>query len=566
VNKFISKFELFIQTRWRALVLIFALTLVAYIQLYNKPFLLDDHDYVESWQLIKDWHNIPKFFFGYTTPNGQEGVFAPLKTLIHAINYHLFGLTPWKHYVFSMGGYLLIIFSVYNISIFILKDRLQSFLCTLFFALHPIHIEYLTITGGVDAIGVLFLFIAFFYYISSLMTSGGEKKKYIIVAMIFSCMAIFLNELCLVLPILFLWYDFCYSHDIRNNNSLSIWKRYRKIVGRNIPFFSVALFYALCKYLTFGSVTRGEYLYGSFYLTMLVTIKAWAKYIFIMFFPITLTHDHVISKGIYSFGFDDFDQFAVLSQSLFEPQVLFSLLVLGYIVYLAYKYYNIDRLITFCIGWFFLSLLVSSNIIPCGVLFAERYIFIGSLGFCLLFGYLIGKLLKSKSNFFSILGTMIVLIVVLFFMIRIFLRVEDMRSDVTVYESAIRANPHSALMRKELGIVATEAGDYDKAIKSFKKAIALRPNYPLAYFAMAEAYLQKGDIEHSKHALEEAIRLDPEYAEAYYNLAGLYAYEGNRLKAERLLNKAIYYYRKQGKEKEAAIYGLAFREYFKLPD
>ncbi len=564
-----TKFELFIQTRWKALVLVFALTLVAYIQLYNKPFLLDDHDYVESWQLIKDWRNIPRFFFGYTTPNGQEGVFGPLKTLIHAINYHLFGLTPWKHYMFSMGVYLMILFSVYNISLFFLKDRLQVFLCTLLFALHPIHLEYLTITGGVDAVGVLFLFTAFFYYIHSAKVSDRQSRSYMRRAVIFSWMSIFLNELCLILPMLFLWYDFCYSCDTYNNNennNLSLWRKYNGIIKRSFPFFFIALFYALCKYLSFGSVTRGEYLYGSFYLTMLVTIKAWAKYIFIMFFPITLTHDHVISKGIYSFGFDDFDELAVLSQSLFEPQVLFSLLVLGYIMYLAYKYYNTDRLITFCIGWFFLSLLVSSNIIPCGVLFAERYLFIGSLGFCLLFGYLLGKLLRSKLKILSSLGYLIILVVVLFFIIRIFLRVEDMKSDVTVYESAIRANPYSALMRKELGIVATEAGDYDKAIKSFKQAIALRPNYPLAYFAMAEAYLQKGDIENSKYALEEAIRLDPEYAEAYYNLAGLYAHEGNRMKAELLLNKALYYYRKQGRENEAAIYGLAFKEYFNFPD
>ena len=185
-----------------------------------------------------------------------------------------------------MGVYLFILFSVYNISLFLLKDRLQVFLCTLLFALHPIHLEYLTITGGVDAVGVLFLFTAFFYYIHSAKVSDRQSRSYIRRAMIFSCMSVFLNELCLILPILFLWYDFCYSCDTyanNENNNLSIWRRYKRIIKRSIPFFFISLFYALCKYWTFGSVTRGEYLYGSFYLTMLVTIKAWAKYVFIMF-------------------------------------------------------------------------------------------------------------------------------------------------------------------------------------------------------------------------------------------------------------------------------------------
>ena len=40
-----------------------------------------------------------------------------------------------------------------------------------------------------------------------------------------------------------------------------------------IPFFGIAIFYVLCKFLVLQVITRGEYIYGSFYLTMMVMIK-----------------------------------------------------------------------------------------------------------------------------------------------------------------------------------------------------------------------------------------------------------------------------------------------------
>jgi len=519
---------------------------------------MDDFDFIVDWPLIQDWGNFPQFFLGYTPPVGQEGIFSPLKTVVHAINYHLFGLDPFGHHVFAFVNYLVAIFLVYQIGFFFLKDRLATFLCALLFALHPVHTEYVFfLTGSVDAVGVNLLFLSFYFYVKAGREDGGLVFKFYLWALISAFLSIYLHELCVALPIMFLWYDICFL-----SNKVS----YKKTFFRITPFFLFSISYALAKYLTLGSITRGRYIYDSFYLTMLVMIKAWAKYVYISLFPRVLTFNHAISKGIYSFDQDDFDQFDVLSQSIFEPQVLLSLLVLGSIGYFAFKNYGKRPLITFCIGWFFISLLPGSNIIPSGVYFAERYLFPGSLGFCMLFGWYMNKLFQSRKTFWNIRLSAIALLITIPIMLycgaRTWIRNLDGKNEITIYQSAVRANPQSALMRTELGLIYIRNQLPREAIASLNETLRIRPNDSFVYFLMADAYILMGQNQKAKDAFKKSIAIDPHNADAHYNLAGLYASLGVASKAWEHFNKAMYYYREQGRDEEALEYEKAFKEYF----
>jgi len=563
-NKFIGKILRWIQNPFVSVAIIVFLTFAAYSNIFDNDFIMDDFDYIVDWPLIQDLSNLPKFFVGYTPPNGQGGIFSPFKTLVHALNYNFFGLNVLGHHIFSLVGYLIAIILIYKISYFFLKKRFETFLCTLLFALHPVHVEYVTsMTGSVDAVGVMFLFISFYFYINiqekSETSSKVSGKKLYVASLIFAFLSIFLHELCIVLPIMFLWYDFCF----RKKEVFST-----KEIKRIVPYFAMSLVYAVAKLITLGTVTRGKYLYDSFSLTMFVAIKAFAKYVYISFLPITLTHNHVISKGIYSFAQSDFDRVAVLNQSVFEPQVFLSLVVLGVICYFAVKMYKSRPLITFCIGWFFIGLLPGSNIIPSGVYFAERYLYAGSLGFCLLFGLYFAKLFEGEESILKIkksyIATVLLIVIVLFCIFRIRIRNDEAQSEISIYESAVRANPQSALMKTDLGIVYTKKKMQDKALMILNEAVLIREDDPDIYFAFYNAYSLSEDYEKAASSLVKAIKLNPEFAEAYYNLAGIYAYQGKRSEAETSLNRAVDLYKKRGKIHQAQQIEKAFRDYFKL--
>lgn len=534
-----------------SLLIVALLTIIAFSNIFQNKFVLDDFDFIVNWPLIQDLRNIPYFFINYVTPPGQDGIYSPLKTFIHAINFNLFGLNPFGYHIFSIGIHLLGTFFTYRIIFLLTDNRLIAFLGSLFFGVHPIHANIITnMTGSVDAAGIVFGFISFYFYIQAHLRKVYFSNRDYILSLAFALISIFTHELMISLPILFLWYEFCFY---RNKYST------KEILFRIMPLFGIVFFYVLAKYIVLGAITRGRYINDSFYLTMLVIIKAWAKYVIITIFPFRLTHNHIISKGIFSYDPDDFDKFEVLSQSIFDPYIIGSLCVIGIIFYIAYKDFHRKPLITFCIGWFFICLLPVSNFIPSGVYFAERYLYPGSLTFCLLLASSFQYLSRSR---FQYLFSAFLIMLTVFYTGRTWTRNLDFRNEIALFESVVSSNPQSAGMRNDLGIVYIENGLYDQAIKSIQTAIAIKPNDPEFYISLADAYIGKEEGQKAIAALSKAVMLDPEFAEAYYNLASVYAFSNDVDKAKENLSLSIKYLKKKGRYEDVIEYQKAFYSYF----
>lgn len=77
------------------------------------------------------------------------------------------------------------------------------------------------------------------------------------------------------------------------------------------------------------------------------------------------------------------------------------------------------------------------------------------------------------------------------------------------------------------GDALDDAGKQLEAIKKFEAAIALKPNYPKAYFAKAFSLCSLGRIEEGIQFYSKAIELDPTWAMAHFN-KGTNLYDLNR--------------------------------------
>ena len=78
-------------------------------------------------------------------------------------------------------------------------------------------------------------------------------------------------------------------------------------------------------------------------------------------------------------------------------------------------------------------------------------------------------------------------------------------------------NPNYADTHNERGNTYCKAGDYERAIQDYNKAIALDPNHASAYNNRGIAYYKKGDYEQAIIDYTKTIELDPDDATAYYN-------------------------------------------------
>jgi len=90
----------------------------------------------------------------------------------------------------------------------------------------------------------------------------------------------------------------------------------------------------------------------------------------------------------------------------------------------------------------------------------------------------------------------------------------------------------------EKGIEYFSLSQYEKAIKSYDKAIRLNPKTANVYNKRGVAYQALGQYDKAIQDYDEAIRLHPENASAYHNRGLAYEALGNSLQGEQDLAKS----------------------------
>ncbi len=72
------------------------------------------------------------------------------------------------------------------------------------------------------------------------------------------------------------------------------------------------------------------------------------------------------------------------------------------------------------------------------------------------------------------------------------------------------------------GVDYFDAGELDKAIAAYKKAVALDPESADAYYGMGTCYLNKKNFSKAFECFEEALFIDPAHADAHYGMGIVY--------------------------------------------
>ena len=98
-------------------------------------------------------------------------------------------------------------------------------------------------------------------------------------------------------------------------------------------------------------------------------------------------------------------------------------------------------------------------------------------------------------------------------------------------------DPLSPEEHLNLGVAYEKKTEYDPAIDEYKNA---SKQINLAYVYLGNVYFQKGDYEKAERSYKKAIDKDPSLADAYNNLAWLYYSKKESLpEAESLASRAV---------------------------
>jgi Flp pilus assembly protein TadD len=90
-------------------------------------------------------------------------------------------------------------------------------------------------------------------------------------------------------------------------------------------------------------------------------------------------------------------------------------------------------------------------------------------------------------------------------------------------QQAVKLSPNDAFSYRNLGIVYFQLGQNDAAIDALERSIALEPNNVYSHDYLGCACSQKGWEEVAEKEFLKAVDIDPDFPDAHYNLAIVYA-------------------------------------------
>lgn len=107
------------------------------------------------------------------------------------------------------------------------------------------------------------------------------------------------------------------------------------------------------------------------------------------------------------------------------------------------------------------------------------------------------------------------------------------------WERCLALNPSYGYALYGMGTVAAKQGDFAKAVEWFRKALALKPDWPKAELELSRALINLGQTEEAAATLEKHVQRRPFLTEAHFLLGQAYEQRKNYAKAKESYTAAI---------------------------
>jgi tetratricopeptide (TPR) repeat protein len=231
-------------------------------------------------------------------------------------------------------------------------------------------------------------------------------------------------------------------------------------------------------------------------------------------------------------------------KSFWDFQVLCGLLCFVFLVAVAFLVRRTQPLISFAILWFLAFLALALNVRwLAAAAFAERYLFLPSLGFAWIVAFYFVKLWRCSSPGRLLrkrLVTAAISLVVALCFIRIYVRNRDWHDNEVLYKQTLQLEPNAIYIRINLGDVYWSSGRPDQAIdeweRAHQEAPKLIPPLPLTNLGMAAVLSRNWDK--AEAYLQQALQLSPKESVALLWLARMREAQGRTAEAEEMLLRA----------------------------
>lgn len=498
-----------------AYIAICIVAILSYANIFANTFAWDDRDTILNWQETRTWESVPAMLLG-ATPPGHPGNYRPVRNILYIAAYKVWGVNPWGYHLQTIMLISAISLLVYEITAFLYPKKLAPLITALLFATHPMHVEALTwMTSMMDMYGMLFGFGAVYSFLC--WRKNARQLLWYLLAWCLTFLAIFTNEITLAIPLLFGLIMFIFPLPKQ------------RFILPLLPFISIIFINAWVRVTILHIGARFTYIGGSLYTTIVVMLQAFLTYLRILFIPTNLTINHDLGNGLSSWAIELIDPAsmgykAVSSLSITTPSVLLSLTIILVLIGSALFFRRKYPLYAFGILWFFISMVPVSNLIPTEAVLTERYAFLASYGFLLLFGSLLTRITTKYplSHPVSTVAWISVCCILIAYMTMTIQRNSEWRSDKTLWLDATQKNPNAFIAHISHANNLYSQNDIDGALQSYLSAHEINPAREEVSMYIAAMYHTLGKSQESIIYLQRILRKNPWNIEAYFRLGNLY--------------------------------------------
>lgn len=440
------------------------------------------------------------------------GNYHPLTMLSLWLNFQISGLKPMSYHLFNV---LLHLANVYLVFLFIWRlsegKKWTTIIVSLFFAIHPMHVESVAwVAERKDVLYTFFFFLACLQYLEYIK---NESNKSLLLTFLFFILSLLSKPAAVIFPIALLLLDYYYSRK-KSTKSLII----------------SGLFFATS--LIFGIIT-----YNIQSIEAIRTIDEHGIINRFWFFNHNLMMYFI--KGLVPFGMSAAHPFP--TEPLPIEYLLSPIFTLGFLY--ALFHFRKNKAIVFGLLFFFVNLILVLQVITIGqTVMADRYTYVPHIGLFFAIAYFFEYQWINENKRSILQGALALL--TLFFVFQSYQYIKTWKDGQTVWSNVIEHYPKSEAGYYNRGKFFDENNQHNEAVNDYTKLLEINPKHIEGATNRGRILMRYGKFKEAHADFESAQKQTTDSTKLgviILNRSYAYFYEGNRAKALEVAKEAQRY-------------------------
>jgi len=521
-----------------------ALAVLPYLNTLGNTFVYDDIDQVLRNPYIQNFHHLREIFTSSVWSfmgdfRGTTNYYRPVMSMGYLFCYQLFGPSARGFHLASLLVNAGVVLLVFLVTLRMFRSAAVALLAAGIFALHPIHSEAVDWIAAVTELELAFFYLLTFGFFLAGARADGKFSVPLQIAMAGSfALALLSKEQALTLPLLATLYEHFFREDRAAATRVQKFRRYGALWG-------LAAVYLVLRARYLGGLVPSlePEVFGTGGLA-LAALALIGRYAWKLVWPAELCAYYLFPTQV----------------APLYPRALAGALALAIAAFIFMVLRKHNRQAAFGVVWMLATLAPVLNVRwMTSNPFAERYLYLASVGFCWILGWAgirCWNALSMRGWRWRAALALVAVVIATLWVVRIVARNRDWHNNVTFYtatlavspdayyihnnlgtvywaqgnmpaaesewRTALRLAPGSEYALHNLGLVANAQKNYPEAEALFRRALAIRPNYSDAHLDWGKTFEATGRLPEAEAEFRAAEALSPLNLRAHLALSEFY--------------------------------------------